>query len=267
MQEAWLRLAHLDGTARDEIHELGAWLTTVVGRICLDRIRSAAARRERYVGPWLAEPVVSEPDSEVPGPLETAVQREDLRMAAMRVLHQLPPDQRLALVLHDAFDVPFADIAEMLDCSVPAVRQHASRGRRTVSNAGPPPRVPRAEHQRVLDEFLTAVSSGNVEAVVRVLHPQAVVYGDGGGKARTALRAVVGGEKVAQFTLGLVTKYGEDLLTGIRPVLVNGDPGVLLPGTDTGQVAPRVMTLSVRDGRVAELFDVANPDKLTRIRF
>ncbi|SFS93215.1 sigma-70 family RNA polymerase sigma factor [Saccharopolyspora flava] len=259
VQDAWLRLADTDPA---EIRDLGAWLTTVVSRLCLDRMRSAAVRRESYVGPWLPEPLVSAVDSD---PGDIVAGQDDLRMAAMRVLHELPPDQRLALVLHDGFEVPFAEIAEVLGCSAPTARQHASRARRAMADAAPPERVPLPEQQRVLEEFLTAVAAADLPALTRLLHPAAAVYGDSGGKARTARRPVHGAEKVARFAVGLIEKYGTELVTSGRPVLVNGDLGLLLPGTpDAG---PRVFSLAVRDGRTAELFDIVNPDKLTHVEF
>ncbi|MDI2031707.1 RNA polymerase sigma factor SigJ [Saccharopolyspora sp. TS4A08] len=259
VQDAWLRLADSDP---GEIRDLGAWLTTVVSRLCLDRMRSAAVRRESYVGPWLPEPLVSAVDSD---PGDIVAGQDDLRMAAMRVLHELPPDQRLALVLHDGFEVPFAEIAEVLGCGVPTARQHASRARRAMADAAPPERVPLPEQQRVMEEFLTAVAAADLAAVTRLLHPTAAVYGDSGGKARTARRPVVGAEKVARFAVGLIEKYGAELVTSARPVLVNGDLGLLFPGTP--ETGPRVFALTVREGRTAEVFDIVNPDKLTHVEF
>ncbi|MCI2420932.1 sigma-70 family RNA polymerase sigma factor [Saccharopolyspora sp. K220] len=258
VQDAWLRLASTD---REDIRDLGGWLTTVVSRLCLDRMRSAAVRREQYVGPWLPEPLVSSLDQD---PGDIVAGQDDLRMAALRVLHELPPDQRLAFVLHDGFDVPFAEIAEVLGCSVAAARQHASRARRVMADAEPPPRVPLPEQQKVLEEFLAAVASKDIGAITRVLHPTVTVYGDSGGKARTARRPVAGIDKVARFIVGLLAKYGDGLVGEFRPVLVNGDLGMLFPGTDT-LPEPHVFTLAVRDGRPAAIFDIVNPDKLTRV--
>ncbi|WP_093271817.1 sigma-70 family RNA polymerase sigma factor [Saccharopolyspora shandongensis] len=259
VQDAWLRLASTD---RETIRDLTGWLTTVVSRLCLDRMRSAAVRREQYVGPWLPEPLVTSLDED-PGDIVAA--QDDLRMAAMRVLHELPPDQRLAFVLHDGFDVPFAEIAEVLGCSAAAARQHASRARRAMADADPPERVPMPEQQQMLEDFLAAVASKDLQAITRVLHPTATVYGDSGGKARTARRPVVGVEKVARFIVGLMEKYGDGLVENIRPVLVNGDLGVVFTGNDDETAAPRVFTLAVRDGRTAAIFDIVNPDKLTRV--
>src|SRR6476659_4660705 len=144
VQEAWLRWHARGDDARDE----RAWLTTVVGRVCRDRLRSAAVRRERYVGPWLPEPLVTGPDDD--GPLATVVRDEGVRMAAMVVLERLSPPQRVAFVLHEAMDLPFADIADILGCPVATARQHASRARRIVADADLPPRAAVAEQEALL---------------------------------------------------------------------------------------------------------------------
>ena len=269
VQDAWLRLARLDAGERTSIRELGAWLSTAVGRICLDRMRSASARRETYVGPWLPEPVVQELDGQPQDPLDAVVAHEDLRLAALHVLHELSPEQRLAVVLHDGFDVPFGEIAEVMGSTAASARQHAARGRRAISDAELPSPAPMSEQQRALDELLAALASRDVDAVARALHPRTVVYGDGGGKARTARRPVVGVDKVSRFAVGLAEHYGDDLLAGTRLVLVNGELGVLAPGPPEGSgppgaLAARVLGFAVRDGRAAELYDVANPDKLRR---
>ena len=246
-------------------------MSTAVGRICLDRMRSASARRESYVGPWLPEPVVQEVDGLPQDPLDAVVAEEDLRMAALHVLHELSPEQRLAVVLHDGFDVPFGEIAEVLGSTAASARQHAARGRRAITEAELPQPAPMSEQQRALEEFLAAISARDVDAVLRVLHPQAVVYGDSGGKARTARRPVVGASNVARFAVGLARKYGSELFTGTRPVLVNGELGLISPGAGThgptGKVSPRVLGFAVREGKIVEGYDVVNPDKLGRVRF
>ncbi|GDY31386.1 RNA polymerase sigma factor SigJ [Gandjariella thermophila] len=272
VQEAWLRLSGLDPAARAEIRELRGWLTTVVSRIALDRLRSAAAQRERYVGPWLPEPVVT-PLPGQPGedPLDAVVRDDGVRLAALVVLDRLTPEQRVAFVLHDAFGLPFAEIAEVLGCEVATARQYASRARRAVADADPPSRQSLRDQRAVVEEFIAAVNAGDVPAVVRLLHPDVAVVGDGGGKAKTALRPLHGADKVARFLLGLVRKYGVVPHLAGRPVLVNGDIGLALPGTPgDGEHPPltsRVTAFTVRDGRIAAIYDIANPDKLTRVRF
>jgi RNA polymerase sigma-70 factor, ECF subfamily len=275
VQEAWLRLAAQPPEARAAIRDLRAWLTTVVGRICLDRLRSATARHEHYVGPWLPEPLVTElpgalPVGRAPDPLDEVVRTEDVRLAALVVLDRLTPEQRVAFVLHDAVSLPFTEIAEVLGCTVPAARQHASRGRKALADADPPPRTELAAQQEVIGAFLAALANGDVDGLVAVLHPDVVVVGDGGGKARTARRTVNGADKVARFALGLFERYGPSLAAA-RFVLVNGDFGLLLP--EAPEVDPhnfagrRVTTFAVRDDKIVAVYDIVNPDKLHRVDF
>ena len=269
VQEAWLRLSKLDADQAGQLRELRAWLTTVVSRIGLDRLRSAAVRRERYVGSWLPEPIVTPTPEQPDDPLARVVRDDGVRMAAMVVLERLSPAQRVAFVLHDAFAVPFSEIAEILDCSEAAARQHASRGRRVVADADPPARASMAQQQELLSALTSAVRSGDLDAVVQLLHPQVVVVGDAGGKERTARRPVAGPRNVARFFLGLLGLYGDHVLTSVTPVLVNGDLGVFVPaGPRPGErtsVARRVNVIAVRDGKIAAIYDMVNPDKLTRL--
>ncbi|MBY8850560.1 sigma-70 family RNA polymerase sigma factor [Saccharothrix sp. MB29] len=260
VQEAWLRLSGLSAEGRAAIRDPKGWLTTVVGRICLDRLRSAAVRRERYVGQWLPEPLVTSGEDD---PLDAVVRDDGVRMAALVVLDRLTPEQRVAFVLHDAFGVPFDEIADVLGVTTATARQHASRGRRAAADADPPPRIALEEQREVLERFLAALAAGDVGAVVGLLHPDVVVVGDGGGKAKTAINVVSGADKVARFLFGLVRKYG-GLNTG-RPALVNGDLGVLIPATD--DVTERVSAFAVRDGLVVAVYDVSNPDKLAHVDF
>ncbi|MCU1682284.1 MAG: rpoE [Amycolatopsis sp.] len=264
VQDAWLRLSGLTAPQRAEIRDLKAWSTTVTSRICLDKLQSAPARREHYVGQWLPEPIVTRPGT--PDPLDHVVLDDGVRMAAMIVLDRLSPEQRVAFVLHDAFSLPFAEIADILGCSSDAARQHGSRGRRALADADPPPRTALAEQQRVLDRFVTALLGGDIKAVTELLHPDVVLIGDSDGKARTARQIVVGSEKLVRFLFGLLRMYSPNALAGGVTVLVNGDPGVYLPpttGTDEHRALDaHVQAVSVRDGRIVAIYDLANPDKL-----
>lgn len=259
VQDAWLRLY----STTAEIEDLAAWLTTVVSRLGLDRLRSAVYRRETYVGEWLPEPVVTGLDGD--DPLAALVASEDARFAAMVVLDRLAPDQRVAFVLHDGFSVPFKQIADILGISDAAARQLASRARRMVT-ATPEP-VADAEHNEVVGELLEALMSGSVEAVVRLLHPDVTMTGDSDGKAPTAVRVIHGPDKVARFLLGLMERYGPQMTQAINPALVNGQFGMYLTETDTDPnfrpVLPRVSAFTVRDGRVLAVWDVSNPDKFS----
>ncbi|GAA4550945.1 sigma-70 family RNA polymerase sigma factor [Amycolatopsis samaneae] len=270
VQESWLRLSGLAEGTRAAIRDLRGWLTTVVGRICLDRLRSAAVQRERYVGQWLPEPIVTpfgQPVSE--DPLDAAVRDDGVRMAAMVVLDKLTAEQRVAFVLHDAFSVPFGEIAEILGCSTEAARQHGSRGRRALADADPPPRVDLEEQAKVLEKFVTALLAGDIRAVTEVLHPDVVLIGDSNGKGRTTRQIMVGADKLVRFFGGLLRKYPPGVLTRGAPVLVNGDLGLYLPPAPAEEgyytLDEHVQGMSIRDGKVVAIYDVVNPDKLTGI--
>ena len=197
VQDAWMRW-HALGSDRDGISDLRAWLTTVVSRIGLDRLRSAAHRREAYFGEWLPEPVVT--TAGTVDPLAVVVANEDARFAAMVVLERLTPDQRVAFVLHDGFAVPFDEIAEVLAVSAASARQLASRARRMVADADVPARD--ASHDEVVGKLMAAMASGDLAAVVALLHPDVTFTGDSNRMAPTAARVIHGADKVARFVLG-----------------------------------------------------------------
>jgi RNA polymerase sigma-70 factor (ECF subfamily) len=191
-------------------------------------------------------------------------------MAALVVLDELSTEQRVAFVLHDAFGVPFGRIAEILSCSPDAARQHASRARKAVADAKPPSRMDLAEQRAVLTRFLTALAEGDMAGMVALLHPDVVVVGDGGGKARTALRPVTGPDKVTRFAMGLLRRYGTAALGSSRLALVNGDIGLVVPTRIEGDAEhsaldPRVTALTIQDGLIVGFYDVANPDKLRHV--
>ena len=202
-------------------------------------------------------------------PLDVVVREDGVRMAAMIVLDALTPEQRVAFVLHDAFAVPFDQIAATLNCEIATARQHASRGRRAVADADPPARAPMPDQLAVIEKFVTAVTTGDLESVVRVLHPDAVLVGDSDGKARTARRRLVGAEKIGRFFFGLAERYGPRRLGDGRVVRINGDLGMLLPGSqgEDGRwdMDRRVTTFAIRDGLVVAIYDIVNPDKLIRV--
>jgi RNA polymerase sigma-70 factor, ECF subfamily len=273
VQDAWLRWER-DERLREEpcdaaagrdarpIADLRAWLTTVVSRLSLDRLRSAARRRETYLGEWLPEPVVTELDGT--DPLSALVAHEDARFVAMVVLERLTPDQRVAFVLHDGFSVPFAEIAEVLSTSEASARQLASRARRAVADATV---VPDATHAEVVGRLLAAMAAGDISAVVALLHPDVTFTGDSNRKAPTAFHVIHGPDKVVRFMFGLARRYGPAWLESNRLALVNGELGAYTPGAPARDgyppVLPRVIAITVRDGRIYAMWDVANPDKFT----
>ncbi|RAV17245.1 RNA polymerase sigma factor SigJ [Mycolicibacterium sp. GF69] len=260
VQDAWLRW---NGARQESIRDLRAWLTTVVSRLGLDRLRSAAHRRETYVGEWLPEPVVTALDGD--DPLAAVVAGEDARFAAMVVLERLSPDQRVAFVLHDGFAVPFGEIAEVLGVSDSAARQLASRARRAVADAPPP--APDDAHNEVVGALMAALAAGEMDAVVRLLHPDVTFTGDSNRRAPTAARVIHGPDKVARFLFGLARRYGPNWLAGAQLALINGQVGSYTEGAPATDGYPelmaRVTAMTVRDGRIGAIWDIANPDKFT----
>ncbi|MGM7648532.1 MULTISPECIES: sigma-70 family RNA polymerase sigma factor [Nocardia] len=261
VQESWLRMA---GAHQSEIEDLRAWLTTVVSRICLDHLRSAAVRRETYVGQWLPEPIVTG-QARTDDPLEVVVRNQDNRMAAMVVLDALTPQQRVALVLHDSLAVPFDEIADILGVSPDAARQLAVRARKTVARTPPP--VTDDVHDEAVQRFLAALATGDIAAVAATLHPDVNFIADAGGTARTALNVVEGAEKVARLAVGLWRKQLEEPALEIGFAAVNGQSGLVLtdPNSPFGR-AVRVLAFSVRDGLVCAAYDFANVAKLSGAR-
>ncbi|MGW6424312.1 RNA polymerase sigma factor SigJ [Nocardia sp. NPDC055053] len=261
VQESWLRMA---GVHQSEIDDLRAWLTTVVSRICLDHLRSAAVRRETYVGQWLPEPIVTTP-SRTPDPLDVVVRNQDSRMAAMVVLDALTPQQRVALVLHDSLDVPFDEIAEILGVSADAARQLAVRARKAAAKAPEP--VTDEVHDQAVQKFLAALATGDVVAVAATLHPDATFVADAGGTTKTALNVVAGAEKIARLALGLWRKHLEEPGLDMGFAAVNGQSGLVLtdPNSPFGRPV-RVLGFSVRDGKVWAAYDFANVMKLSGAR-
>jgi RNA polymerase sigma-70 factor (ECF subfamily) len=237
-------------------------LTTVTGRICLDDLRSARARRESYPGPWLPEPAVSTIIPQL-DPAEAAVRGEEVSYALLVVLERLTPEQRVALVLHDVFAVPFDEIAVMLGATPEAARQHASRARRAVATEGTPRHTAdRAEQQRVLAAFGEAVTSGDLAALAAVLAPDVVAIGDGGGQVPAGRRPVLGADKVARLLVGLVRTYAAPD-NALELVLVNGDLGFLISyRLPDGTPARGIVAFAIADGRVTGVFNQLNPGKI-----
>src|SRR6201990_1225577 len=262
VQEAWLRWDRHETAITD----LRAWLTTVVSRLGLDKLRSAAHRREAYTGNWLPEPVVTGfPNSQQADPLSAVVASEDARFAAMVVLERLSPDQRVAFVLHDGFAVPFAEVAQVLGTNEAAARPLALRARKAVT-ASPPPE-PDPSHNEVVGQLMAAMAAGDVEAVVALLHPDVTFTGDSNGKAPTAVQVIHGPAQVVRFMLGLAQRYGPSMFTAYELGFVNGELGIYTAGLPASEgyreMLPRIMAMTVRDGKVCALWDIANPDKFT----
>jgi RNA polymerase sigma-70 factor (ECF subfamily) len=265
VQDAWLRLQRVD---RASIDDLRGWLTTVTGRLCLDRLRSAQVTREAYVGPWLPEPLVARLPDPAPDPAEIAVLDESVRMALLVVLERLTPEQRVAFVLHDVFGVPFDGVASVLGVSAPAARQHASRARKAVHDEAPRRTASAPELRAVLDAFFTAARKGDLHGLLRLLSPDVVLTSDGGGVVQAALRPIHGADKVGRFIIGVLEKE-RPAEWAVELASVNGEPGLVtwrrMP--DSGELVPAGVVHAdiTPDGQVARLTLVLNPAKLTRL--
>ena len=246
LQEVWLRWADVPA---GEVRDPRAYLVRMTTRLALNRLRTLARRREDYVGTWLPEPLLTAPD--VAQDVELA---DSVSTAMLLVLETLPPTERAVFVLREVFDVPYAEIAEAVGKSEPAVRQVASRARTHVAERRPRASVSAAERDAVIDRFRAATQTGDLQGLMDVLAPDVVLMTDGGGKVKAALNPILGREKVLRF----LTAVTPDTLE-LEPVWLNGSPAIqfVVAGQRDG-----VGTMLVEDGVVTRLFLVRNPDKL-----
>jgi RNA polymerase sigma-70 factor (ECF subfamily) len=251
LQETWLRL---DRNAPEERENLRPWLTTVVGRICLDMLRARRSRREDYGGSWLPEPLVGA----TPLPEDESVLADSVGLALLVVLETLAPAERLAFVLHDVFGVAFAEIGPLVGRSPVATRQLASRARRRVRAADAEPDADLAVQRRVVDAFLVAARSGDFEALLALLDPDVVIRTDGGGSGPLARPPVVGATDVAAFLRSGARGFAP---LG-RPAIVNGGPGVVV--VQRGVVIA-VVGFTIKGGRIREIDIVGDLAKLRRV--
>jgi len=227
----------------------------VVTRLCLDRLRSARAKREVYVGPWLPEPVMADHDN----PEAAATLADDVSFALLLALDRLAPLERAAFLLHDVLDVPFAEIAQTLGRAEPAVRKLATRAREHVRDAGRHSRSDPSELMRIRDEFLAAIQNDDPAALQRLLTDDVVFTSDGGGKVPAATVPVVGRDRVTQLLFGLKEKQGWRDIVRIDLVTLNGLPGIV---TFNKSGVQEVAALEIKDGRIAAMYVVRNPEKL-----
>src|SRR5918996_852581 len=258
VQEAWLRARRADVSAIDRP---GAWLTTVVSRLALDHLRSARHRRETYVGPWLPEPVVG-PDAWIAGgdPSDAAELAESVTYGFLQVLETLTPVERVVFLLADVFDVPFPEIAGIVDRSPVACRQVASRARRRMREGRPRDELT-GDARAVAYQLFEAMAAGNVDQLLSLLAEDAVLVSDGGPDTHAARRPVVGRQRVARFLVNTTSRLA---VPGARTegAVVNGEPGVVI--SLQGQPAVTV-AVHVAEGAVGAVYVMVNPDKLTAL--
>jgi RNA polymerase sigma-70 factor (TIGR02957 family) len=246
LQEAWLRWADVD---QAEVRDPRAYLVRIVTRQALNRLRSLTRRRENYVGEWLPEPLLTSPDA-----AEDAELAVNVSIAMLTVLETLGPVQRAVFVLHEVFETPYDEIAEIVGKTPAAVRQIAHRAREHVAARRPRMQVDRAQQEATLEKFMVAISSGDLQGLLEVLAPDVVMIADGGGLVAAARKPTTGIERVAAF-LARIVELPELVAT---TAWLNGMPGIRfdLDGEATA------VSLVLEDGRISRIYAIRNPQKL-----
>ena len=257
VQESYARWYAMSPRQQDAIESPGAWLTTVASRICLDVLGSARARRERYVGDWVPEPLpdAAEWKGAIADPADRVTLDESVNMALLVVLESMTPAERVAFILHDVFRYSFGEVAEIVGRTPAACRQLASSARRRVDGAPVRP-TPAADQAAVIRNFKTAWEAKDIGALVGLLDPRAIAVSDGGGQANTALRPIEGADQIARYAIAI---------SGLIPHMtlvectVNGQPGLV--ALKDG-VPASVMAFQVTAGQITHMWGVRNPEKL-----
>jgi RNA polymerase sigma-70 factor, ECF subfamily len=263
VQETYARWYAMPPQQRDAIASPGAWLTTVASRICLDLLGSARARRERYVGQWLPEPLPEptewpsgSPGSATADPADRITLDESINMAFLVVLDAMTPAERVAFILHDVFRYPFADVAGIVGRTPAACRPQASSARRRL-RASPAPAAPTARQAGLVRAFKQAWEARDIDALLGLLDPDATAIGDGGGLAGAALRPIEGGEQIARYLVDLAGRAPSNVTFLERTV--SGQPGLV---AQQDGVTVAVYAFEVAGDRITHIWAVLNPDKL-----
>ena len=249
LQESWLRWADVDQT---QVRDPRAYLVRIVTRQAIDQLRAVSRRREEYVGEWLPEPLLTSPD--VAEDVELA---ESVSIALLTVLETLAPTERAVFVLREVFDVPYDEIAEAIAKTPAAVRQIAHRARDHVAARRPRVQVERSERERVLERFLAALNTGDVQALMDVMAPDVVLVADGGGVVTAAVRPIVGVQKLSAFFTTGLAHLGPALVGS--PIWLNGAPGARV---EVDGALAAAISLTIDDGRITRIHSIVNPHKL-----
>jgi RNA polymerase sigma-70 factor (ECF subfamily) len=256
VQDAWLRWSRVDDQTYSTIERPGAWLTTTVSRLGLDRLRARRRERVEYVGPWLPEPLVRPMPTN--DPAQAAEVADSLTTAFLLLLERLSPEERLVLLLVDVFGEPFTTAASLVGKSHDATRQLAVRARRKLTDAHHEQRTPAREQLAIASAFVGAVVSGDVPAVMSMLADGAVLTSDGGPRQHAARRPVTGRDKIARFLVNVTRRIPEGAT--MQPVWVNGSPGVLISSRRGRPLMVNVV--DVEGDLVVRQWSILNPDKL-----
>ena len=262
VQETYARWYAMSGPQQDAIESPGAWLTTVASRICLDLLRSARARRERYVGEWIPEPlpertewISGRPGGTTADPADRITLDESVDMAFLVVLESMTPAERVAFILHDVFGYSFAEVAEIVGRTPAACRQLASSARHRL-RAAQPPAIPTAQQAGIVRDFRQAWEAKDIEALIGLLDPDATATGDGGGLVRAELHPVEGARQVARFFADRARARPDQR---ILERTVNGQPGLV---AQLDGVTVAVYAFDITGDRIKHIWAVLNPDKL-----
>jgi len=259
VQEAFLRLHRvMDGDAPPA--SPGAFLSTVVTRLAIDELRSARRRRESYVGEWLPEPLLTSDEED---PARHAEIADSLSLAFLVVLESLSPEQRAAFLLHDVFDYPYDQIAEIVGKSEANARQLAARARGHVSAGRPRYEASREQRDELARRFFAAVEEGELAPLEALLAEDVELHGDGGGKVPALARAIHGRARVSRTLLAWAKAGLRIAGATLEPVEVNGQPGFVGRAGDGGII--NVMVLSIADGRIQAINSIVNPEKLAHL--
>ncbi|GAA2392909.1 RNA polymerase sigma-70 factor [Streptomyces glaucosporus] len=257
VQEAWLRWS---GADRAAVREPRAYLVRTTTRLAVDRLRQIASRREAYVGPWLPEPLATDYGHTVEDAAERAMLSESVSLAVLVVLESLSPLERAVFVLREAFGLPHAEIAGILDRGEAAVRQLAARARRHVAERTPRFEADPAQRRELTERFLAAAVEGDLDGLLAVLAPDARLVGDGGGRAKAPLRTILGAGKVARFLAAISQTPVPGL--AVAPLELNGGPALL--ATSEGRPYAALVP-EAADGLVQRVYIVSNPEKLAHL--
>jgi RNA polymerase sigma factor (sigma-70 family) len=257
VQETYVRWYRMSIPERDAIEVPRAWLTRVASRVCLDVLDSARAKRERYVGPWLPEPLPTSDfvRAQPVDPLDRVTLDDSISTALLVVLESMTPAERVTFVLHDVFALPFDEIAEVVGRSGPACRQLATSARRRISETRNQ-QVTKSQHDEVVRAFAAAAASGNFDQLIAVLDPDVVLRSDGGGIVSAARHPVFGADRVARFLLGIITKP-----TGISVADLQTNDGLAFAMWQEGRIVG-VVNLGVAGSTISDVWMMMNPEKL-----
>ena len=267
VQETYARWYAMSRSRQEAIASPGAWLTTVASRICLDLLGSARARRERYVGEWVPEPLPEpaewlggRPGGRLGGaaidPADRVTLDESVTMAFLVVLESMTPAERVAFILHDVFRYPFAEVAEIVGRSTAACRQLASSARRRI-RAERAPATPTARQLGIVRDFKLAWEAKDIDALIGLLDPDATAVADGGGLATALLEPVDGGERIARSMIDFATRTAGDMILLQRTV--NGQPGLV--AQQDGRIVT-VFAFDIAGDRIRQIWAIRNPEKL-----